>query len=308
MQSLRWRFHGRQFLKAIISLVSTRWPRSIYLDFTLCAAFVSTLRSGLSKTRFSLSSRSKLTKKKSKFASKFHNLFNLDHRFEGFALEETHSLKFFSLCHRRLSQVPSWNIILFFPTSSRARQTPHWQDQICLECPGCGLGKAYCWSKGVWQPIWWFLGAARPPKYPQNTQMISLGARNRGATILCWCKASLPTWLRMTVPELDAVGFCWLGTWDITKTTIQETQGGKVVSCHVTEVRQVWVLEDIEFVWFPCESRTCRLSEGTSSSDWAILKVSLTMGRTRWVSIARSVADFIFNWGHHCWWLLQSRC
>jgi hypothetical protein len=151
------------------------------------------------------------------------------------------------------------------------------------------------------------------------------------------------------VPELDAFGFRWLGTWVITKTYHQDnntrnTRRERVVSCHVmsqkcdefefsrilnsccflsraelvvrsssdsntecdsnngehevlcrvTEVR-VRVLEDIEFVWFLCKSRTHCLSEGTSSSDRSNMKVRPTMGRMRWVSIARSIADCILR-------------
>jgi hypothetical protein len=47
-----------------------------------------------------LTSRSKIKKKKSKFASKFYNLFIADHIFEAYAREETIVAFFCSLLHR----------------------------------------------------------------------------------------------------------------------------------------------------------------------------------------------------------------
>jgi hypothetical protein len=55
----------------------------------------------VSKTQFLLPSRSKLTKKKSKFASKFHNLFIVDHMFEAFARVEAIVMFFCSLLRCR---------------------------------------------------------------------------------------------------------------------------------------------------------------------------------------------------------------
>ena len=77
-------------------------------------------------------------------------------------------------------------------------------------------------------------------------------------------------------------------------TECDSNNGEHEVLCRVTEVR-VRVLEDIEFVWFLCKSRTHCLSEGTSSSDRSNMKVRPTMGRMRWVSIARSIADCILR-------------
>ena len=191
-------------------------------------------------------------------------------------------------------------MILFFPTSSKARRTAHWQDRICLQCPGCGLGMAYLL---IWRcsttnmVISWCRSAT------QNTQMISLGARNRGATILCWSKSSLPTWLRMIVPELDAFGFRWLGTWVITKTYHQDnntrnTRRERVVSCHVMSCHVMschWsaTSSSSRGYWIHVVS----FQEQNLSSDLhqtAILNVIPTMGSTRCCVVSQK-CEFEFS-------------